>query len=128
MTSSGKSSHVWIPLAVAALAVVVFLNSLGNDFVWDDDVPEEVKRERNRRLLKVQERHSLAMNQRKIGRSFEVLVEGPSRTEATRLTGRTRANQIVVFPGDATLAGRLVEVVVQRVTPLTLIGKLGGTP
>ena len=36
MTSSEKSSHVWIPLAVAALAVVVFLNSLGNDFVWDD--------------------------------------------------------------------------------------------
>jgi len=36
MTSSEKSSHVWIPLAVAGLAILVYLNSLGNDFVWDD--------------------------------------------------------------------------------------------
>jgi tRNA-2-methylthio-N6-dimethylallyladenosine synthase len=88
-----------------------------------DDVPEEVKRERNRRLLAVQERHSLAINQLRIGRRFEVLVEGPSPRNPRRLTGRTRANQIAVFPGGEELAGRLVTVEVLRATPLTLIGR-----
>ena len=88
-----------------------------------DDVPEETKRDRNRRLLKVQERHSFARNQGCIGRKVEVLVEGPSSKNPDRLTGRTRFNQIVVFPGGAGLTGRLVDVRVLRVTPLTLIGE-----
>ena len=91
---------------------------------WDDDVPEALKKERNARLLKVQERHSFYINQRRIGRRFEVLVEGPSRTDSSRLTGRTRENQIVVFPGGHDLAGKLVEVEIHRATALTLIGEI----
>lgn len=91
-----------------------------------DDVPEEVKKERNQVLLRIQERHSLAINQRRIGRRYEVLVEGPSKRDASRLTGRTRTNQIVAFGGPPDLAGRLVDVVVHRATPLTLIGEIVG--
>jgi tRNA-2-methylthio-N6-dimethylallyladenosine synthase len=91
---------------------------------WEDDVPEDVKRERNQRLLKVQERHSLAINQVRLGRRYEVLVEGISKRNARMLTGRTRTNQIAVFPGPADLAGTFRTVEVHRVTPLTLIGRL----
>jgi tRNA-2-methylthio-N6-dimethylallyladenosine synthase len=91
---------------------------------WEDDVPEAVKKARNQRLLKVQERHSLAINQARIGRRYEVLVEGTSKRDASRLTGRTRTNQIAAFPGSPDLAGRLVTVEVHRATPLTLIGKV----
>jgi tRNA-2-methylthio-N6-dimethylallyladenosine synthase len=90
----------------------------------EDDIPEAVKKERNQRLLKVQERHSLAINQVRLGRRYEVLVEGVSKRDEGRLTGRTRTNQIVAFPGASDLAGRLVTVEIQRVTPLTLIGKV----
>lgn len=91
-----------------------------------DDVPEEVKRERNRILLEVQQRHSLAINQGRIGRSLEVLVTGPSARRADRLAGRTRTNQIAVFPGSPDLAGRFRPVTIRRVSPLTLIGEVAG--
>jgi tRNA-2-methylthio-N6-dimethylallyladenosine synthase len=107
-----------------------------------DDVPIDVKRERNSRLLEMQKRISLEDHQRLIGRSVEVLVEGYSKAairaqeaeqdrggEATwrrsdQLTGRTRGDRIVVFPGDASVIGRLVKVRVTGVTALTLHGEL----
>jgi tRNA-2-methylthio-N6-dimethylallyladenosine synthase len=91
---------------------------------WEDDVPTRVKKERNNRLLKVQERHSLMANQGRIGRTLPVLVEGVSPRNPDRLTGRTTGNHIVVFPGCPSLAGQIVPVRVHRVTPLTLIGGL----
>ncbi|MHC4860303.1 MAG: MiaB/RimO family radical SAM methylthiotransferase, partial [Planctomycetota bacterium] len=91
---------------------------------WEDDVPDAVKQRRNQRLLTVQARHSLAINQRRIGRRVEVLVEGPSKNDPRRLAGRTRTNQIAVFHGREDLAGSLVAVEVHRVTPLTLIGEI----
>ena len=64
-----------------------------------DDVPLAVKQERNQRLLAVQEEVSRARQRAKEGRTFEVLVEGPSKRDKSRLVGRTRGNEIVVFPG-----------------------------
>ena len=64
----------------------------------DDDVPTHVKQERNRALLAVQEEVSRARNKAREGRTFEVLVEGPSKRDPARLTGRTRGYDIVVFP------------------------------
>ncbi len=96
-----------------------------------DDVPEVVKRERNQVLLKLQERHSAEMNLARVGSVEEVLVEGPSRHDPARLTGRNRANQIVVFPGrpDDRLLGKFVKVRIVRVTALTLLGeRLTGGP
>jgi len=74
-----------------------------------DDVPLAVKQERNQRLLAVQEEVSGARHRAAEGRTVEVLVEGPSKRDASRLTGRTRGNEIVVFPvPEAPPAGALL--------------------
>jgi tRNA-2-methylthio-N6-dimethylallyladenosine synthase len=91
----------------------------------EDDVPEELKRERNQVLLKLQERISREIYRQRIGGLEEVLVEGPSKSDPTRLTGRNRAQQIVVFPGRPSdgLEGKLARVRITAATPLTLIGE-----
>jgi len=90
----------------------------------DDDVPWDTKRARNHRLLAVQravmERRQAAM----VGSRVEVLVEGVSKKDASKLMGRSRANHIVVFAGDSSLAGSLVDVDIVDFTPLTLFGRL----
>jgi len=98
-----------------------------------DDVPAQVKRRRNRELLAVQEEVSLAQNRRFIGRSVEVLVEGPSPRShkqpvppvgsQVQLAGRTRSDHIVVFDGEPSLAGRYVRVRIADATALALIGR-----
>lgn len=95
-----------------------------------DDVPEASKKERQQALLGLQARHSLERHRRLIGTTVEVLVEGPSRKDPRRYTGRTRSGQIVAFPSrpeNGTLvgderAGELVRIRISEVTPLTLIG------
>jgi tRNA-2-methylthio-N6-dimethylallyladenosine synthase len=76
-----------------------------------DGTPDEkVKRERLRTLQSLQEEHTLERNRALIGKLEEVLVEGPSRNSPREMTGRTRGNGIVNFPGDGTLIGRTVPV------------------
>jgi len=86
-----------------------------------DQVPEDVKRERIERLIEVVQRVAGARNQERIGRVEEVLVEGPSRTDASLLRGRTRRNTTVNFAGTAS-AGALVPVVIEAATSTTLKG------
>jgi tRNA-2-methylthio-N6-dimethylallyladenosine synthase len=88
-----------------------------------DDVPWEEKRRRNLALLEIQSAIHLEENRKFIGQEVEVLVEGRSRRDASRLTGRLRTNQIAVFEGPETLAGELVRVRVESATPLTLAGR-----
>jgi tRNA-2-methylthio-N6-dimethylallyladenosine synthase len=52
---------------------------------------------------------------------MEVLVEGPSRTDESRLRGRTRHNKAVNFDGTAK-PGELVEVMIDSATSTTLSG------
>jgi tRNA-2-methylthio-N6-dimethylallyladenosine synthase len=87
-----------------------------------DDVPWEEKRRRNMALLEIQSAINLEENRKFIGQEVEVLVEGPSHRDASRLTGRLRTNRIVVFEGAATLTGELVRVRVESATALTLAG------
>jgi tRNA-2-methylthio-N6-dimethylallyladenosine synthase len=89
-----------------------------------DDVPQPVKAARNLRLLKAQEAVATAKHEAMLGETFEVLVEGPSKKDARMLTGRTRGNHILHFPGEASLAGRLVSVTVTDYSPISLRGKL----
>jgi tRNA-2-methylthio-N6-dimethylallyladenosine synthase len=84
-------------------------------------VPEEAKRERIERLVGVVQRVAHARNQERIGRVEEVLVEGPSRTDAALLRGRTRRNTTVNFRGSAA-AGTLVGVHIEEATSTTLKG------
>ena len=70
-----------------------------------DQVPDDVKRERIERLVEIVQRVAEARNSERVGRVEEVLVEGPSRTDASLLRGRTRRNTTVNFAGAAR-AGR----------------------
>ncbi len=67
----------------------------------DGQLSHAVKRERMRRLVELVQRRATERAQRFVGREMEVLVEGPSRTDPTRLRGRTRHNKAVNFDGVA---------------------------
>jgi tRNA-2-methylthio-N6-dimethylallyladenosine synthase len=88
----------------------------------EDDVPDETKRGRNIKLLELQKRISLEENKKMIGKALQVLVEGSSKSDRNRLSGRTRQNHIVVFRGSQSLIGQLIDVTIQDVTDLTLYG------
>jgi tRNA-2-methylthio-N6-dimethylallyladenosine synthase len=87
-----------------------------------DQVPEEVKVDRIERLIELVQRIALERNRARVGRVEEVLVEGPSRTDAALLRGRTRRNTTVNFAGTAA-AGELVGVRIERATSTTLGGE-----
>ena len=89
-----------------------------------DDVPDKTKRARNMKLLELQKQISLEENKKIIGKEMQVLVEGASKSDPNRLSGRTRQNHIVVFNGSQDLGGKLAGVVIHEVTDLTLFGKL----
>jgi tRNA-2-methylthio-N6-dimethylallyladenosine synthase len=86
-----------------------------------DHVSHPVKRERMERLVELVQRRARERAQRFVGRTMEVLVEGPSRTDPTRLRGRTRHNKAVNFEGTAA-PGELVEVEIGAATSMTLSG------
>jgi len=87
----------------------------------EDQLPHPVKVERLERLVEVVQRRASERAQRFVGRTLEVLVEGPSRTDETRLRGRTRHNKAVNFDGVAA-AGEMVEVEITGATSQTLAG------
>ncbi|HHY60398.1 MAG TPA: tRNA (N6-isopentenyl adenosine(37)-C2)-methylthiotransferase MiaB [Clostridia bacterium] len=90
---------------------------------WEQ-VDEEVKKERFQRLLELQNRISWERNQELLGSVQEVLVEGVSKTNAERLTGRTRGNKIVVFEGSEELIGQLVQVRICEAPTWFLVGEV----
>jgi tRNA-2-methylthio-N6-dimethylallyladenosine synthase len=85
-------------------------------------VPHPVKIERMERLLEVVQRRARERAERFLGRTLEVLVEGPSRTDPERLRGRTRHNKVVNFTGLAQ-AGELTEVEILAASSQTLSGE-----
>jgi tRNA-2-methylthio-N6-dimethylallyladenosine synthase len=93
---------------------------------FEDDVPAAAKAARNLRLLKAQEKVAAEKHAAMVGRTYEVLVEGPSKKHAEILTGRTRGNFIVHFRGGADLAGTLVDVKVTGHSPISLRGEIAG--
>ena len=90
-----------------------------------DDVPPDVKRERIARLVEVVQRTATERAARFVGSEREVLVEGPSRTDPTRLRGRLRQNITVNFTGDAA-AGEHAVVTIDGATSTTLSGVQAG--
>jgi tRNA-2-methylthio-N6-dimethylallyladenosine synthase len=87
-----------------------------------DHVPHEVKVERLERLVEVVQRHAQERAQRFVGRTLEVLVEGPSRTDPTRMRGRISHNKVVNFEGLAA-PGELARVEITGATSQTLSGQ-----
>jgi tRNA-2-methylthio-N6-dimethylallyladenosine synthase len=88
----------------------------------DDDLSHEVKRQRMERLVAAVQRHATERAQRFVGRTMEVLVEGPSRTDPAKLRGRIRHNKTVNFAGMAS-PGELAEVEIASATSTTLAGE-----
>jgi tRNA-2-methylthio-N6-dimethylallyladenosine synthase len=84
-------------------------------------VADDVKRERMERLVEAVQRRARERAQRFVGRTMEILVEGPTRRDPAQLRGRTRHNKAVNFDGTAT-AGELVDVEITAATSQTLTG------
>jgi tRNA-2-methylthio-N6-dimethylallyladenosine synthase len=87
-----------------------------------DQVPHELKVERLERLLEVTQRRAQERARRFVGRTLEVLVEGPSRNDPSRLRGRSRHNKVVNFDGLGS-PGELVPVQINAATSQTLSGE-----
>ena len=106
------------------------------DELFDDDVPEDVKRRRNNELLAVQNAISQEENEPFVGRAVEILVEGPSKAaekqarqgSIVQLTGRTACDRIVVFDGDPSLAGRMLQVEIESANSFTLFARPARRP
>lgn len=92
----------------------------------DDDVPAAIKRERIQALVEVVQTSARTRAGRFVGRTADVLVEGPSRTDDTRLRGRLEHNITVNFTGDAT-PGTIVPVRITGATSTTLAGAQADT-
>ena len=89
----------------------------------DEQIPHEIKVERLERLVEVIQRRAAERSQRFVGRTLEVLIEGPSRTDPTRLRGRTRHNKVVNFDGLGE-PGDYVQVEITGATSQTLMGEM----
>lgn len=106
--------------------------------LYPDDVPEDVKKRRNNELLAIQNQISIEENERFLGRTVEVLVEGPSKVaekedahdethvhserDVLQLIGRTHDDRIVVFEGNRRQIGQLMPVAVYDCNSHTLFG------
>ncbi|MCR3920997.1 MAG: tRNA (N6-isopentenyl adenosine(37)-C2)-methylthiotransferase MiaB [Firmicutes bacterium] len=88
-----------------------------------NQVVGEIKKERFQRLHTLQNKHSLRHNKALVGQTLEVLVEGPSKTDATVLTGRTRGSKTVNFTGENIATGTLVMVEITEARTWSLLGR-----
>jgi tRNA-2-methylthio-N6-dimethylallyladenosine synthase len=88
-----------------------------------DDVPESIKSDRLSEMISMQNRLSAISKKHDIGKNFKVLIEGASKRSEEFLSGRTSQNKVVVFPGGNHLKGEYVNVIIERCTSATLIGR-----
>ena len=95
-----------------------------------DDTPQAVKLERLARLQAAINANAARISAAMVGTTQRILVEGPSKKDASELMGRTANNRIVNFPGGpnaARLAGQLLDVCITRAYPHSLRGSaIGG--
>lgn len=89
-----------------------------------DDVPEKVKIERLNEIIELQRRISLRRNEKLIGQTVEVLVEGESKRSKDDFSGRTDGNKMVVFPRERATVGDYADVSIERVNSATLFGSM----
>ncbi|MFO8054529.1 MAG: tRNA (N6-isopentenyl adenosine(37)-C2)-methylthiotransferase MiaB [Bacteroidales bacterium] len=89
-----------------------------------DDVPEAVKARRLQLVINFQQRLSEQSNRADVGKTFSVLVEGPSRKDEQMMMGRNEQNKVIVFPGRRELIKKYVDVVVKDYTSATLLGEV----
>lgn len=91
---------------------------------YPDDIPLEVKTRRLNELIALQNSLSLESNRRDVGKTFEVLVEGPSKKDPSELCGRTGSNKMCVWKDSQHKAGDYTTVRVLDCTSATLLCEL----
>ena len=91
---------------------------------YPDDVPPQVKTRRLEEIIAVQNRLSLESNRRDLGKTFRVLVEGPSKRNPAELCGRNSQNKMCVWPDTVHRAGDFVDVKIKDCSQATLLGEL----
>ena len=93
---------------------------------YKDDVPDADKKRRLTEIVETQNRLSLESNQRDIGKTFTLLIEGDSKKSAADWRGRSSQNKVIVFPKEniELMKGNYVTVKVTDCTQATLIGKM----
>ena len=88
-----------------------------------DDIPEEVKIRRLNEIIALQNRLSAEANERCVGKTYEVLVEGVSKRSKDQLFGRTEQNRVVVFDRGEHRIGDFVNVLITECSSATLKGE-----
>ncbi len=92
---------------------------------YEDQIPQKVKEERNHLLLSdlsdITQKHNKALE----GNTLKVLVEGPSKRNSERWTGRTTTNKVTIFePEPKIKPGDIIQVKIDRSTSMTLFGEI----
>jgi tRNA-2-methylthio-N6-dimethylallyladenosine synthase len=92
--------------------------------VMQDQLDEPAKERRNQELLAIVDQSARARSQDYVGRTVEILCEGPSKINRDRLSGRTRTNKIVIFEGENDCIGHLVDVQIRHSNGFSLYGNV----
>lgn len=93
---------------------------------YADDIPEDIKKRRLQEIVQLQNKLSLESNQRDVGKTYEVLIEGDSKKSAADWMGRNSQNKVIVFPKEhhPLKKGDFVQVQATDCTQATLLGKI----
>jgi len=91
---------------------------------YKDDISEDAKTQRLTEMITLQNKLSAASKKQDIGKTFLTLIEGNSKKSAEQFFGRTSQNKVVVFPTAQAKKGDYVNVIVEKSTSATLIGKI----
>ncbi len=94
---------------------------------YQDQVPEEVKKDRLHRLFELTDRISLELNEAMVGTTVQVLIDGESRLDPDAWQGRAEDNRVVNFPkAGVAVLGDVVDVRIDRAGPHSLVGEMVG--
>ena len=89
-----------------------------------DNVTKEIKKERLKEIIALQQKHSFERNKSFLGKIQNVLIEGESKKSKEHFYGRNSENTVVVFPKSDKSPGEYADVVIKNFTSATLIGEL----
>lgn len=93
-------------------------------FDMDDQIPDEIKHERFNRLVEIINSSSKKNNLKYLGKTVEVLVEGFSKNDCEKMTGRTRTGKLVNFPAKQGIIGNLVNIKITNANSFSLGGEI----
>jgi tRNA-2-methylthio-N6-dimethylallyladenosine synthase len=91
--------------------------------LYKEQIPENIKAERQQKLLKLLEQHSRRHNQKLIGTTQSILVEGKARYGDTKFWGRNPGFRKIIFDGEGDLVGRFVSVKIEEASTTALLGR-----